>query len=86
MSVHRRSIRTGNDVRTQVRAERVPNDRRAFRRRIRRQRFHVRDVAGRHRLGVRATGFWIPHFAANLHAPVSHEIRPIRRRVHHAQR
>lgn len=46
----------------------------------------MRHVAGRRRHGVRATGVRFSHSVAQLPAPVSHQVRPIRGRVHHSQR
>jgi len=86
LSIDRRSVRTGNYVRTQIRPERVSNGRGPFRRRVGQQGFRVRHVAGRRRHGIRATGVRFSHGVAQLSAPVSHQVRPIRGRIYHAQR
>jgi len=46
----------------------------------------MHNVPGRHRHGIRATGVWFSHSVAQLPAPVSHQVCPIRRRIYHAQR
>jgi len=86
LSIGRRSVRTGNDVRTQIRPECISNGRGTFRRRVGQQGFCMRHVAGRRRHGVRATGVRFSHGVTQLLAPVSHQVRPIRGRVYHAQR
>lgn len=86
LSTDRRSVRTGNDVRTQIWPERISNGRGTFRRRVGQQGLHMRHVAGRCCHGVRATGVRFSHGVAQLPAPVSHKVRPIHGRVHHAQR